>query len=722
MFAGAVKQVLKAPERKNFTPNSMCVIRVSNASQDIKQVAGIECNLEIDFALDSVSIAGQTLLGTIDPIFGPQLVSTPIPQPMVDWKKVSGWVKDCHSVGHQSCRQAKPDALHTSKLPVIDVKRMCITSIPATSQYATLSYVWGTSSTQLQATTENEHDLAMEGSLNINILPRTIDDAIVACGNMNIDYLWVDRLCILQDERPDKKAYWLDAMGAIYARSLVTLVALSGNDAEHGLPGVNMVKREAFWVGISQGISLIEPIPKFDRLLRDSRWNSRGWTYQEAMLSARRLFFSTTTAFYQCCDPKTPYDEIYGACGTGNQKDEDLLSSYGHTVERFTQRNLTWESDILGAFAGILRSEWGPHCYYGLPLSIFRDAILWTSLDQAFVARHPVSGDYFPTWSWSSIKDSIQVKSARKQADWNKVRASLANWAIPSMSGRRQAFRVVSNTLGEPSGLDELAEWRLIKKTPQESFRVTSDSQSRNLFLERQMPLIRSQWYLFPRLAVMLAWKYGCFSGPLPDKLNTNATWEEYEELMFSKWKSLAQLCDEAHGMPRGVMSEADMEAKFPREMRQGCPPGSILVYTQSLDLSSLALNFKRRKSQGEDELQIEVNGFVAWMIPGSINTQQINVRQQNPNVSFNLLALSVIPSDPKWPDSFGGNEEHWWSDSAGVVLEDKSFIQFRPEPFQVELMVVETENGLSRRVALAWASLKPWIKQKPRARAFRLV
>ncbi|KAJ6101771.1 hypothetical protein N7486_004198 [Penicillium sp. IBT 16267x] len=678
MFSGAVKQILKAPERKNFTPNSMCVIRVSNASQDIKQVAGIECNLEIDFALDGASIAGQTLLGIIDPIFGPQLVSTPIPQPMVDWKKVSG-------------------------------------------QYATLSYVWGNSSTQLQATTENEHDLAMEGSLNINILPRTIDDAIVACRKMNIDYLWVDRLCILQDERPDKKAYWLDAMGAIYARLLVTLVALSGNDAEHGLPGVNVVKREAFWIGTSQGISLIEPIPKFDRLLRDSRWNSRGWTYQEAMLSARRLLFSNTTVFYQFSDPKTPYDEIYGACGTGNQKDEDLLSSYGHTVERFTQRNLTWESDILGAFAGILRSEWGPHRYYGLPLSIFRDAILWTSLDQAFVARHSASGDYFPTWSWSSIKDSIQVKSARKQADWNKVRASLATWAIPSMSGRRQAFRVVSNTLGEPSGLDELAEWRLIKKILKESFRETSDSKSRNLFLGRQMPLIRAQWYLFPRLSVMLAWKHGCFSGPLPDELNTNATWE-YEELMFSKWKSLAQLCDEAHGMPRGVMSEAEMEAKFPREMRQGCPPGSILVYTKSLDLSSLVLNFKRRKSQSEDELPIRVNGFVAWMIPGSINTQQINVRQQNPNVSFNLLALSVIPSDPKWPDSLGGNEEHWWSDSAGVVLEDKSFPQIRPEPFQIELMVVETENGISRRVALAWASLKPWIKQKTRACTFRLV
>lgn len=590
----------------------------------------------------------------------------------------------------------------------------------------------------------------MEGSLSRLVLPQTIDDAIVACMYLNIDYLWVDRLCILQDDDPDKKSYWLNSMGDIYAQSYVTIIALDGDDAEHGLPGVNMVKRTTPWIQAAQDIYLLLPPPYYDQCLRDSKWSTRGWTFQEGMLATRRLVFSDTRVFYEYSYPRTVQDETYGSYPRNIQDeiygsydklpmgDGLTLGSYYCAMVEFTRRKLTCESDVLRAFAGVLRTRWGPNTYYGIPLAIFSHAILWTSESKSYSTRNAASGDVFPTWSWSSTLNQITFSEVvGDDLGLKKVRASLATWAIPSKLNQGPALRIVANTLGEPEELDELDELKSLNRRDEETIppseRIKDEQQISlaTLMVGDKASMIkmqcqrRSREFMRLRLAVLMAWRCGCFSGTLPEILNTTTTWKEYENIA-SQWRSLGQLCDEAHGMPWGKMSEQDQEMRFPLSMRQDSPPGSIFVYTQSVSLNPLKLSLKNGYFE-EDRLVIEVDDFVAQVNPGSINLERVNhVRQQNLNSQFELLALSVTHKDLMRPWRFEIKEEEeellkdedYWYDSAGEPLGGL----ISGVPFQIELMLVETENGVSRRVGLAWAFLKHWINRNPQHRTFHLV
>ncbi|KAK8172614.1 hypothetical protein BKA80DRAFT_263405 [Phyllosticta citrichinensis] len=100
-------------------------------------------------------------------------------------------------------------------------------------------------------------------------LPTTIQDTLTVCQYLGKDYLWVDRLCIIQDGPDRDIQVHFDEMGSIYNHAFVTLVAYEGADANYGLHG------------ISKPIEF--GIPDIDFWTR-SEWSKRGWTYQEAIL------------------------------------------------------------------------------------------------------------------------------------------------------------------------------------------------------------------------------------------------------------------------------------------------------------------------------------------------------------------------------------------------------------------------------------------------------
>jgi len=74
-------------------------------------------------------------------------------------------------------------------------------------------------------------------------LPQTIEDAIILTGKMQETFLWVDALCIVQDDT-DAKHSSIQSMDKIYSKALVTIVCLHGTDADAGLPGVRPASRK----------------------------------------------------------------------------------------------------------------------------------------------------------------------------------------------------------------------------------------------------------------------------------------------------------------------------------------------------------------------------------------------------------------------------------------------------------------------------------------------
>ncbi|KAE8343803.1 heterokaryon incompatibility protein-domain-containing protein [Aspergillus arachidicola] len=297
-------------------------------------------------------------------------------------------------------------------LKVINVQQDRVVEAPVGCEYIALSYVFGSLTTI---------DLTPSGSFNRHSLPASIRDALVACYKLGFKYLWVDQLCINQSD-PVDQLHQINQMSRIYECAAYTVVALAGEDSSHGLPGVTKARSWSYkCIRIGNfGITALAPSLRF--CIENSKWYTRGWTFQEAMFSSRLILFTS-----------------YGVhCGFRDKDDTRLLSEtechtsldalglpekgdYWQALEQYTTRDLTFPSDILRAFTAVLRDIHGENTYYGLPSREIDDAILWAPAK--FTSAPTGRRHGFPTWSWASHCGPIS------HPKWSA--AGLAVWALP---------------------------------------------------------------------------------------------------------------------------------------------------------------------------------------------------------------------------------------------------------------------------------------------------
>lgn len=190
------------------------------------------------------------------------------------------------------------------ELRLIDVNEYRIVKVEGHCRYVCLSYVWGKIS-QPQYTSDTKAAFQAPHGLNSELirLPRTIRDAIEVTRRLGINYIWIDAICIEQDNEMDKAAIIAD-MGAIYSNSVLTIVASTNSDPSAGLPGVSATSRTHTQIRETvQGLELAVAFHDNRRPLADvenSVWNSRAWTYQEWQLSQRMLFFTDSQMCFLC--------------------------------------------------------------------------------------------------------------------------------------------------------------------------------------------------------------------------------------------------------------------------------------------------------------------------------------------------------------------------------------------------------------------------------------
>ena len=177
-----------------------------------------------------------------------------------------------------------------SSMRFIDVIDRCIVEAPRDYKYVVLSYVWGSVATcSLTRLTAAEY--ARPGSLSRYLIPATIEDAIAVTAALGERYLWVDRLCIEQDNEADKVIF-VPQMAAIYGCAEVTIIAAATIDAHGGLPGMRPLTRKIQQNPVSLNgtlflASLENSTGLFSNSIRDksgrrtSRYNTRGWCFQE---------------------------------------------------------------------------------------------------------------------------------------------------------------------------------------------------------------------------------------------------------------------------------------------------------------------------------------------------------------------------------------------------------------------------------------------------------
>ncbi|OHW91898.1 tol protein [Colletotrichum incanum] len=128
--------------------------------------------------------------------------------------------------------------------------------------------------------------------MGLDSLPTTIRDAVEMCRSIGLCYLWVDALCIAQDDENDKLDQ-ITNMGLIYKHSALTVVAATP-----------VLRLEAT-------TGTVYPIEKEDTQVY---WPNEpilqpGWTYQKLLLSPRAIIFDSEQITLKC--PTYDYRPVF---------------------------------------------------------------------------------------------------------------------------------------------------------------------------------------------------------------------------------------------------------------------------------------------------------------------------------------------------------------------------------------------------------------------------
>lgn len=331
------------------------------------------------------------------------------------------WLDYC-STTHQSCK-TNDTALHVKGMRLIDCRTGTIVEARASHKYLALSYVWGAS----QITNQGSSHL---GPLPDD-LPQTVQDAIDFTLLLDrTDYLWVDRLCI--DENAEIKHNQIASMDRVYQNAMLTLIAASGDNASHGISGVSRARLQQqldIWLGSHH---LISTLPG-SRIVEHSVWATRGWTYQEALLSQRRLFFTDQQMYYECGE--LCCKETLNVSHSLFDRSPDYLYERGvdypiyaltsgevsmpRIVNAYTDRIITYDFDALNACLGILHAftKKNPPQYHfhGMPISDshgdysageFATTLLWVNRASSRPSRRRQS---FPSWCWTGWDLAVHI-------------------------------------------------------------------------------------------------------------------------------------------------------------------------------------------------------------------------------------------------------------------------------------------------------------------------
>lgn len=284
---------------------------------------------------------------------------------------------------------------------------------------------------------------------NFRLIPTTIVSAIGFTSAIGERYLWVDALCIVQDDNFQRKQEQLNSMTAIYANASLVIVVADGAHSDHGLRGIREVPR-AIKRNLHQTIvpfgrhrQMVKPVfnPSGGINLDDpfNIYHQRAWTFQEYLFSRRRVVFGRNSIFWECGSTIWREDLLYH----DDEKCLNKMSLAAHQailasalpstfellrlIDHFNRRKLTYEGDCIFAFAGIASAlSMTSHGGFvsGLPEMFLDAALLWQPCME-LRRRVDDRGDHFylPSWSWVGWAGGLDLWSWQSGCDFLKERA-----------------------------------------------------------------------------------------------------------------------------------------------------------------------------------------------------------------------------------------------------------------------------------------------------------
>ncbi|KAE9364691.1 HET-domain-containing protein [Stipitochalara longipes BDJ] len=331
-------------------------------------------------------------------------------------------MRDC--VKHSKCTYKHDQPLPTR---ILDIGKGLFDAIVLheplnrSGRYICLSYCWGGASF-INTTRENIID--HKKRIPWEMLPKTFQDAIQVTRRLGIEYIWIDALCIIQDDYQDweKEA---GEMATVYQNSFMTIAATSAKSPHDGLFSTSSrVELESVYAQL---------IHHFPNSVADGKGEvfpllSRAWTYQERMLASRVLHFGPEEISWECFETRRcecgwggsyQRDQVkkshFASTLSQSIMDNDLNSGqpqeriWRQTIVQYSPLALTFASDRLPALSGLaeqmrrctnwtyLAGLWKEN----LPLDL-----LWYLDGDPQLNSSPVTWRA-PSWSWASLDGPI---------------------------------------------------------------------------------------------------------------------------------------------------------------------------------------------------------------------------------------------------------------------------------------------------------------------------
>ncbi|CZR51214.1 uncharacterized protein PAC_01089 [Phialocephala subalpina] len=325
-----------------------------------------------------------------------------------------------------------------------------------TGHYICLSHCWG----QKQPMVTKKNNIgAWKKGIPWTLIPRTFQDAIALTRDLRIRYLWIDSLCIIQDDSKDWQQQ-AGKMAEIYKNSLITLAATSSPDCDGGLfhdfpprseihtlrgldsSGNNLdvyvQKKMLHWTDFGDATDI--------NLTKDFPLVTRAWAFQERLLAPRIVHFCSEELVWECneewvcqcgsfrdfTNPKKAHANMSWRQHVQTSRSappsksteqseapdqvfrlDSMREGWHETVQAYTNLEITFDSDRLPALAGLaeelqrfrkdryLAGLWEDDLLHSLGWQIWSPFTKRKPLAPRPKMHHP------PTWSWASVNQEI---------------------------------------------------------------------------------------------------------------------------------------------------------------------------------------------------------------------------------------------------------------------------------------------------------------------------
>jgi hypothetical protein len=328
------------------------------------------------------------------------------------------WLNACHAQ-HTECLQTFARNTVDDMDPILPTRVIDVGSLNDSrpvklvethgqmeAKYSALSHCWGPPDKNPLTTTKSTLKQYCKEILWTTI-SKTFQDAITTTRNIGLQYLWIDTLCIIQDDHDD----WLresEKMGSVYEQAEVTLAASHAVDSHHGLflarssapPSVAL----PHFLGENKEIvyATIVLVNNKDLYPEYGPLNKRAWATQEWLL-ARRMVFYTKGQIIWSCKGVTQRETGEKCFNTARNPKWKII------IEQYSDRQLTNATDRLIALEG-LKSEYakknrdGNTYIHGLWKDSLPDQLLWQVCAKAD-GSNPLG---LPSWTWASVSPGVR--------------------------------------------------------------------------------------------------------------------------------------------------------------------------------------------------------------------------------------------------------------------------------------------------------------------------